>query len=77
MKALRRFTVRAHLPARLNALAELSTNLRWSWHSATQDLFEHIDPLLWTELERDPVAVLGAVAPGRLEELAEDASFLA
>ena len=21
----------------------------------TQDLFEHIDPLLWTELERDPV----------------------
>ncbi|AMY54896.1 alpha-glucan family phosphorylase [Rhodococcoides fascians] len=77
MKALRRFTVRAHLPARLNALAELSTNLRWSWHSATQDLFEHIDPLLWTELERDPVAVLGALAPGRLEELAEDASFLA
>ncbi|OZC45191.1 glycogen phosphorylase [Rhodococcus sp. 14-2483-1-1] len=77
MKALRRFTVRAHLPARLNALAELSTNLRWSWHSATQDLFEHIDPLLWTELERDPVAVLGAVAPARLEELAADERFLA
>ncbi|MDI9895703.1 alpha-glucan family phosphorylase [Rhodococcus sp. IEGM 1381] len=77
MKALRRFTVRAHLPARLNALAELSTNLRWSWHSATQDLFEHVDPLLWTELERDPVAVLGAVAPARLEELAADERFLA
>ncbi len=77
VKALRRFTVRAHLPARLNALAELSTNLRWSWHSATQDLFEHIDPLLWTELERDPVAVLGAVAPARLEELAADERFLA
>ncbi|KZF06109.1 glycogen phosphorylase, partial [Rhodococcus sp. EPR-279] len=76
MKALRRFTVRAHLPARLNALAELSTNLRWSWHSSTQDLFEHIDPLLWTELERDPVAVLGAVAPARLEELAADERFL-
>ncbi|OZF28461.1 glycogen phosphorylase [Rhodococcus sp. 14-2496-1d] len=77
MKALRRFTVRAHLPARLNALAELSTNLRWSWHPSTQDLFEHIDPLLWTELERDPVAVLGAVAPARLEELAADEHFLA
>ncbi|MFY2787828.1 alpha-glucan family phosphorylase [Rhodococcus sp. MALMAid1271] len=76
MKALRRFTVRAHLPARLNALAELSTNLRWSWHPSTQDLFEHIDPLLWTELERDPVAVLGAVAPARLEELAADDRFL-
>jgi starch phosphorylase len=77
VKALRRFTVRAHLPARLNALAELSTNLRWSWHPSTQDLFEHIDPLLWTELERDPVAVLGAVAPARLEELAADEHFLA
>lgn len=77
VKALRRFTVRAHLPARLNALAELSTNLRWSWHPSTQDLFEHIDPLLWTELERDPVAVLGAVAPTRLEELAADEHFLA
>ena len=76
VKALRRFTVRAHLPARLNALAELSTNLRWSWHPSTQDLFEHIDPLLWTELERDPVAVLGAVAPARLEELAADDRFL-
>ena len=76
MKALRRFTVRAHLPARLNALAELSTNLRWSWHTATQDLFEHVDPLLWTELERDPLAVLGAVAPDRLEELAADETFL-
>lgn len=77
VKALRRFTVRARLPARLNALAELSTNLRWSWHPSTQDLFEHIDPLLWTELERDPVAVLGAVAPARLEELAADEHFLA
>ncbi|WP_174412602.1 DUF3417 domain-containing protein, partial [Nocardia tenerifensis] len=39
MKALRRFTVRAHLPERLAALGELATNLRWSWHPPTQDLF--------------------------------------
>ncbi|SNS74381.1 starch phosphorylase [Rhodococcoides kyotonense] len=76
VKALRRFTVRAHLPERLNALAELSTNLRWSWHPPTQRLFEDIDPVLWSELDRDPVGLLGAVAPSRLEELASDAEFV-
>ena len=75
MKALRRFTVRVHLPDRLTALAELSTNLRWSWDFGTQDLFETIDPRQW-ELRQDPVAVLGAVTPERLDELAEDQDFL-
>ncbi len=76
MKALRRFTVRAHLPERLNALGRLSTNLRWSWHPPTQSLFEEIDPLLWDEVERDPIALLGAVGPARLEELAVDVDFV-
>ena len=76
MKALRRFTVRAHLPERLAALARLSTNLRWSWDAPTQDLFESIDPGHWALAGRDPVAVLGAVTPERLDELAEDTDFL-
>ncbi len=76
MKALRRFTVRVHLPDRLSALAELSTNLRWSWDFATQDLFETIDPRQWALTGRDPVAVLGAVTPERLDELATDHGFL-
>ncbi|MFF0814527.1 alpha-glucan family phosphorylase [Rhodococcus sp. NPDC003318] len=77
MKALRRFTVRAHLPARLAALGPLSTNLRWSWHPPTQDLFARIDPDLWTRVRHDPVRMLGEVAPFRLDELAADADFLA
>ncbi len=77
MKALRRFTVRAHLPDRLSALEELSTNLRWSWHSPTQQLFEEIDPLLWVETEREPIGLLGAVAPARLHALATDSGFVA
>lgn len=76
MKALRRFTVRAHLPERLAALEQLSTNLRWSWDKPTQDLFEAIDPTLWTQCGQDPVALLGAVSPGRLDELALDGGFL-
>ena len=76
MKALRRFTVRVHLPQRLSALHQLSTNLRWSWHVETQDLFESIDPQMWARTGRDPVAMLGAVTPERLDQLADDHGFL-
>ena len=76
MKALRRFTVRAHLPERLTALDQLSTNLRWSWDKPTQELFATIDPALWERCGSDPVALLGAVNPARLDELALDETFL-
>jgi len=76
VKALRRFTVRAHLPDRIAALAQLSTNLRWSWDTATQELFAGIDPEQWARVGRDPVALLGEVRPGRLDELAVDQGFL-
>ncbi|MDT5347661.1 MAG: glycogen phosphorylase, partial [Mycobacterium sp.] len=76
VKALRRFTVRAHLPERLAALEQLSTNLRWSWDKPTQDLFEAIDPTLWARCANDPVDLLGAVKPARLDELALDDGFL-
>ncbi|MGH3743895.1 MAG: alpha-glucan family phosphorylase [Mycobacteriales bacterium] len=76
MRALRRFTVRAQLPAPLAALGELVLNLRWSWHPATMDLFASVDPGLWESCGQDPVCLLGQVPPGRLEELAADEDFL-
>jgi glycogen phosphorylase len=76
VKALRRFTVRAHLPDRLAALERLSINLRWSWDKPTQDLFAAIDPELWKQVGQDPVALLGAVTPKQLDALAVDESFL-
>ncbi|MFE3445195.1 alpha-glucan family phosphorylase [Nocardia sp. NPDC059180] len=77
MKALRRFTVRAHLPERLAALGELSTNLRWSWHGPTQDLFAELDPARWLEVGHDPVRMLGEVPRERLDELAADPGYTA
>ncbi|WP_421844931.1 alpha-glucan family phosphorylase [Mycobacterium sp.] len=76
MKALRRFTVSAHLPDRLTALDQLSTNLRWSWEQPVQDLFATIDPALWVDCGNDPLALLGSVSPARLDELALDREFL-
>lgn len=76
MRALRRFTVRAHLPERLAALGELSNNLRWSWHQPTRELFADIDGQLWEQTSHDPVALLGTVPSGRLDDLAADDGFV-
>jgi starch phosphorylase len=76
VKAIRRFTVRAVIPDALNALEELASNLRWSWHEPTRQLFRHVSEEVWHSSGEDPVAMLGAVSPARLAELAGDYSFV-
>jgi starch phosphorylase len=76
VKAIRRFTVRTVLPAELSALDELAANLRWSWHQPTQDLFRDIAPQTWDEQGKDPIGLLGEIAPSRLAELAADQGFV-
>ncbi|WP_100499207.1 alpha-glucan family phosphorylase [Geodermatophilus chilensis] len=76
MRALRRFTVRASLPEELMPLSQLVTNLRWSWHAETRDLFEALDPELWRTCNGDPVKVLGEVSAERLATLARDRRFV-
>ncbi len=76
MRAIRRFTVRPVLPEPLRLLGDLATNLRWSWHPETQDVFAAIDPEIWRASGRDPVKTLGAVSSARLQELAADKRFV-
>ena len=76
MRAIRRFTVRTVLPAPLAPLEELATNLRWSWHPETRDLFAAIDAGLWAASGEDPVRMLGEVTAERLAELAGDEGFV-
>jgi starch phosphorylase len=76
VKAIRRFTVRAVLPDNLGALEELAGNLRWSWHEPTRQLFARISPELWQQVRHDPIALLGAVDPSRLAELAADPGYV-
>ena len=76
MKAIRRFSVRPVLPARIAALGDLAMNLRWSWHPPLRDLFESIDPARWATVGEDPVAMLSAVEPDELERLAADPAFV-
>ncbi|MCY1157918.1 MAG: glycosyltransferase family 1 protein [Citricoccus sp.] len=76
MKAIRRFTVRTHLPESIAGLSRLATNLRWSWHPQTKALFRDLDPEAWYELNQDPVALLGSFDRSRLTELAADESIV-
>lgn len=73
VRALRRFTVRAQLPEQLAPLQKLATNLRWSWHPPTQDLFARLDHDAWERAGHDPVRLLGEISTTRLAELAADA----
>jgi starch phosphorylase len=75
VRAIRRFTVRPVLPDSLRPLEELVTNLRWSWHAETQDLFEAVDAGAWAASNRDPARFLGSVPASRLRNLSQDKPF--
>ena len=72
VKAIRRFHVRTVLPEPLAPLGELATNLRWSWHPRTRDLFRDINPERWDKLHHDPVALLASLSSEELQQLASD-----
>jgi glycogen phosphorylase len=77
VRAIRRFTVRTVLPEPISDLAELASNLRWSWHPPTLELFASLSPERWESSRQDPIALLGAFSPEELEALAADGSFVA
>ena len=72
-----RMMVEKSLPQRLHALDELSRNLWWCWTPAARDLFEDIDPALWAECERNPIAFLDKLSVERTKALEQDGEFLA
>ena len=76
VKAIRRFTVRTVLPEPIRPLARLASNLRWSWHRPTRELFAGLNPRLWEESGQDPVGFLGMVSREELQQLAADQSVV-
>ncbi|MBK9724547.1 MAG: alpha-glucan family phosphorylase [Actinomycetales bacterium] len=76
MKAIRRFSVRTVLPEPIAALGDLASNLRFSWHARTRELFASIDPVRWAEVNEDPVRLLSRLSAEELAQLAEDSAFV-
>ena len=76
MKAIRRFSVRTVLPSRIEGLGVLASNLRWSWHPETRDLFASIDPKEWANTKEDPVRLLSRLSAEELAALATNDEFV-
>jgi len=64
-RTLGQFVAPAH--QRLRALAR---NLWWSWDDETIDLFREVDPVLWREVDYNPIALLEQIPIDKLEERA-------
>ncbi len=77
MATVSKFTVVPCLPERLEVLLEISHNLWWCWNHDAIDLFHRMDRILWTKVRQNPCQLLGEISQLRLEELAQDDSFLA
>jgi starch phosphorylase len=64
------------LPDELEPVARLAYNLAWTWDAEIAGVLGEIDPDGLVAAAGNPVAMLAAVAPARLAELAADNGFL-
>ncbi len=68
--------VRPNIPAQLARMPDLAHNLLYTWDRRIRRLFARIDPILWHECGHNPRVFLRRCSQARLEDLAEDRSFL-
>jgi starch phosphorylase len=64
------------VPAALQRLPELASNLFFSWHRPTRALFEDLDSELWEQANGNPRLVLRCVDQQHLDRAAADADYL-
>ncbi len=70
------FNIVPKLPPALEPLREIVYNLWWSWEPAARRLFYRLDETLWEQTNHNPLRVLQLSRQARLEEVAQDESFL-
>ena len=69
--------VRPKIPEALQAIQGLSQNLWFIWHHDVQDLFRRMNPDLWDETGKNPVALLCRLKQEEMKSLSSDEGFLA
>jgi len=77
MPQVHSFHVVPALPDSLRPLRTLAYNIRWAWDIEASELFQRLDRELWEQTEHNPVRMLGSISQQRLQEAAQDESFLA
>lgn len=55
----------------INALQEMALDLHWSWSHATDQIWKHLDPVLW-DLTHNPLVILQTISRDRIHRMLED-----
>ncbi len=76
MKPVSTFVVSPTMPPALNPLKELAYNYWWCWNSDATDLFRRLDPVLWDEVNHNPVALLSQLSHEQLVAFSERMDFV-
>ena len=77
MKNFQTFQVFPNIPQSLQFLEVLSRNMWWCWNKDAIELFRRMEPSLWIESRRNPIAFLSKISQNRFEKLAKDKGYLA
>jgi len=72
----RQVSVKSSLPAKLERLREIASNLWWSWKPEAMDLFSSIDPALFEKVNRNPVYLLETADPAKLKTMASNDNYM-
>jgi starch phosphorylase len=59
----------------VNSLTELALDLRWSWNHAADEVWQHLDPVLWN-LTHNPWVVLQTVSRDQFQKVMSEPAFL-
>lgn len=68
--------VKSNVPEPLKKLDELAHNIWWSWNPKCKELFQNIDPELWTAVGHNPVLMLERLNYEKLETMSKDVFLL-
>lgn len=69
-------TIKMRIPESLKNVERLAHNLWWTWNNEAIELFKSMDPDLYRECGKNPVAMLGRISYGSLNNLAANKEFL-
>ncbi len=75
--SLKIFQVTPDIPEVLKPLAEMATNLWWTWNYDAAELFRRLDRTLWDKYNHNPVKMLGRLTQEQLNDVAGDAGYIA
>ena len=76
-KPIKILDVRPWIPEELRDLRTLAYNLWFVWHHDARELFRRINPDLWEETGKNPVAFLNGLTQEEILGLTRDDAFLA